>query len=70
MMVENYQGKRFMEPGYPIFGKIVEISGIDEMNSLGRKRSLSAVQFLPTLFVTIAVYPFHVPAIYMDDIPI
>ena len=46
----------------------MEISGIYEMNGFGRKRSQSAMQFLPTLFVTIAVYPFHVPAIYMDNI--
>ena len=46
----------------------MEISGIYEMNGFGRKRSQSAMQFLATLFVTIAVYPFHVPAIYMDNI--
>lgn len=46
----------------------MEISGIYEMNGFGRKRSQPAMQFLATLFVTIAVYPFHVPAIYVDNI--
>ena len=57
-----------MELGYPIFRKVMEITRIDEMNSLGWKRSKSAMQLLPALFVTIAVHSFHAPAIYMDDI--
>ena len=48
MMIENYQGERLMELGYPIFRKVMEITGIDEMNSLGWKRSKSAMQ--PVIF--------------------
>ena len=57
-----------MEPGNPIFGEVMKIAGVYEMDSLGRKRSKSAMQFFPAFFITIAIHSLHVLAIHVDDI--
>ena len=68
MMIKNDQGKRFLESGYPIFCEIMKITGVYEMNCLGRKRSKPTMQFFPAFFITIAIHSLHVLAIYVNDI--
>jgi hypothetical protein len=46
----------------------MEIAGIYEMESLGRECRQSSMQFLPCLFIAVAVYAVDVAAVYMRDV--